>query len=442
MRKKSFILLILLSFLAVGLIAGCGANNVPPSSAEVDSPSSPEVVPPGPTAPGNTIGFLVKKVDAMPQIDGDAGDPQWKDAIGVVSSNTTLKGVYTDDEVAFLYIVEDPTMSVVTPDSWYYDGEKFVRWRAYREEQGDPVYRSWEMYNMAWETSDFALDEGGCNFMCHTDDAGKNRHVVPPGAGADLWNILCKHGYGPGSMHETGFPLGYLGASQEGKISFVQNDTKDPYQVTSGTFTFVGWADERIQTSFDNPDYAGTAGSTETGKYCLQCYGKEWAEGNSLQGKEGKMPYRRNAVGFEGMYATAPEYIKLNPKDFADGIMITDKDIKEGRAVKIASLSKAEIEKAWARYEELHCMIPELILQEPSGNRARTLIGAKWSDGVWTVEIKRARVTNNPHDIQFDDINKKYALSTAVSFGVEGKRASGGFGSDTGINVIFEKPTN
>jgi len=419
-RKRICSVFILLSFLTVTLFTGCSAGkDVPSSSADV----------------GNYISMLVKKVDSMPEIDGNPDDPQWKEALGISSHNTTLKGIYTDDEVAFLYTVKDPTMSIVTPDCWYYDGNKFVRWRELRE---DPTYRSWEMYNMAWETSDFGLEKGGCLSMCHTDESGKSRHVVPEGSSADFWTLFCKHGYGKGSAYETGFNLGYLGAYQEGPISFVKDDANDPFQVTSGTFTFIGWADERIQTSWDNPDFKGTADKTETGQYCLQCHTTEFVEGSPLQGKPGKMPYRRNAEEISNMFATGPEYIKLYPKDFADAVIITDKDIEEGRAVKVSSLSKEEIKKAWARYQELNCLVPELILQEPTGNMAQTKVAARWSDGVWTVEIKRNRVTGNPHDVQFDDITKSYALSTAVSFGVEGGRESGAFGSNIGIRVMFE----
>lgn len=430
MRKRICSVLILLSFLVVGLFAGCSAGKVskPSGSGNVA----------GSAGTGSYISMLVKKVDSMPEIDGSPDDPQWKEAIGISSHNTTLKSIYTDDEIAFLYTVEDPTMSIVTPDCWYYDGNKFVRWREYREEKDDPIYRSWEMYNMAWETSDFDLEKGGCLNMCHTDDSGKSRHVVPEGASADLWCLFCKHGYGGDSVYETGFNLGYLGTYQEGPVSFVQSDTKDPFQVTSGTFGFIGWADERIQTSWDNPDFAGTANKTETGQYCLQCHTTEFVEGSPLQGKPGKMPYRRNAEEISNMFATAPEYIKTYPRDFADAMVITDKDIIEGSAVKVSSLSKDEIKKAWSRYEELNCLVPELILQEPTGNMAQTKIGARWSDGIWTVEIKRNRTTDNPHDIQFDDLSKNYTLSTAVSFGIEGGRAGGAFGSDIGIRVMFE----
>lgn len=378
-----------------------------------------------------TVGILVKRVDRAPMIDGDPSDPQWASAHAVVSSKTSMKAVYTDKELAILYQVPDPTMSIVTPDSWYFTGDEFVRWRDYREAQGDPVYRSWEMYNLVWQTSDFNL-QGGCQYMCHTSDTGQNRHVVPQGGSADMWNLMAKHGYGEGSMYETGWPLGYLGAFQEGPIGFVTGDTRDPYQVVSGTFTFIGWADERYQTSMNDPAFTGRATATETGRYCMQCHSEEFVETNSLQGKHGAMPYRRNGI-------TAPEYIKVSPVNFADAAIITDRDIQEGRAVRVDSLAPNELRAAWHKYESIHALVPELILQQPSGSMADVLVAARWSSGVWTVEMKRNLVTDDPLDVQFDDLTKAYTASTAVSFGIPNGRVSGGYGNDVGIEFRFEQ---
>ena len=374
---------------------------------------------------------MVKRVETIPVIDGDPSDPQWASAHAVVSQNTSMKAVYTDEEIAILYEVQDPTMSITPPDAWYFNGKEFIRWREYRQDLGDPAYRSWEMYNLVWQTSPFSL-EGGCQYMCHTTDDGRTRHLVPEGASADMWNLMGKHGYGPAYMYETGWPLGYLGAFQEGPIGFVTGDTRDPYQVVSGTFTFIGWADERYQTSFNDPAFQGRALSTDTGRYCIQCHDEAFVETNSLQGKPGRMPYRQNGL-------TQPEYIKVNPIHFADASVITDIDIQEGRAARVDSLSPEELRAAWQKYESLHALVPNLILQRPSESMADVLVAARWSDGVWTVELKRKLVTDDPLDVQFDDLTKVYTASTAVSFGVANGRLSGGYGSDVGIELRFEQ---
>ena len=426
MGKRLNVTLVLLFFLLAGLVAGCGGNAAP--GASTDGP--PDVVSPPPVDEKNHVATVqFKKVDSMPVIDGNPNDPQWKGAYGIAGDGTTWRGIYTDDEIAILYTKEASTMDIVSLDDWYYNGKEFIQWREHLINQGETPKKRDLILNMAWETNEFGLD-GGCNYMCHEDDAGVTHHVVPPGASADLWNLLTRHGYGrPSIIYVTGFPLGNLGASQSGSIDFDTSDSTYPYRVSSGTFNFISYVDERLQTSRDNPDYAGTATDTETGEYCLLCHTTKFVETLPLQGKHGKLPYRNNAVGHEDMFATAPEYIKLNPENWVDAKVITDEDIKEGRAAKIADLTKDQIEKAWSRYEELNCLIPALIVQDSSGCQAQTLYGAQWSDGVWTLEIKRSRVTNNPDDIQFDDLDKDYFMSSAGS----------GFGSE-GIRFIFEKP--
>lgn len=440
MRKKISITLVLLSFLFVGLAAGCGSNKNEGPSNQSANGGSPAGLPSG--MPNiKTTDFVIKKVDSMPEIDGDPSDQQWDKAQWVSAGYTSLKGIYTDDEIAFLYKIDDPTMSIVSPDSWQYKDGKFIRFREIAKENGiDPIpYGTYDMVNMVWETSTFELEEGGCYNFCHEDEDGKSRHVVPPGSKADLWIFLNKHGYGPTMSNETGWPLGFLGAYQQGgEISFIENDPKNPFQVTGGTFNFIGWAEERIQTSFDNPEFAGTSKATETGTYCLDCHSTRFVESNSLQGKSGKMPYRRNAVSIQNMFATSPEYIKPNPKDYADAAVITDKDIEAGLAVKIADLSKEEIEKAWAKYEALNCLVPELILQEPSGNLAQTLVGAQWSDGYWTIEVKRARVTNNPNDIQFGDLTQKFNMATALTLSYGDEYKNGGWEWDESFIIKFD----
>ncbi len=425
MEKRFSIAFVLVSFLLVGLVAGCGGNAAPQASN--DPPVS--VTPPTDADNKNHVATVqFKKVDSMPTIDGNPNDPQWQGAYGIAGDGTTWRGIYTDDEIAILYTKEAPTMDIVSLDDWYYDGNKFIQWREHLIAQNETPKKRDLILNMAWETSEFGLD-GGCNYMCHEDDTGVTHHVVPPGASADLWNMLTRHGYGrPSIIYVTGFPLGNLGATQEGSISFDTSDSTYPYRVSSGTFNFISYVDERIQTSRDNPDFAGTAKNTETGEYCLLCHTTEFVETLPLQGKPGEMPYRNNAVAYKDMFATSPEYIKLNPVNWVDAKVISDKDIAEGKAAKIADLSKDQIEKAWAKYEELNCLVPALIVQDSSKSQAQTIYGAQWSNGKWSLEIKRARKTDNPNDIQFDDINKDYFMSSAGS----------GFASE-GIRFIFEK---
>ena len=149
MRKRFGIVLIMLSFLVLGLVSGCGGNMGGEDSAGLP-PGMPQI---------KSVDFVIKKVDSMPKVDGDPGDPQWDKATWVSAGYTSLKGIYTDDEIAFLYKIEDPTMSIVTPDSWQYRDGKFVRFREIAKENGiDPIpYGTYDMVNMVWETSSLVV---------------------------------------------------------------------------------------------------------------------------------------------------------------------------------------------------------------------------------------------------------------------------------------------
>lgn len=367
----------------------------------------------------------------MPIIDGDLSDAVWDKVTGIATSKTTLKALYTDKEIAFQYTSIGNHLSIVGMDDWYYDGNEFISWRNHLKAEGieGGIHRG-SMFNMGWELENVGILDGGCEELCHTGADGVAFHVVPEGAKADYWTLLSKHGFGPNTDNEYGWPLGYFVASGDDPIIFDTSDPADPFKAVSGSVTWVGWAEESIQTSLGDPDYVGTASDTIMGQYCLQCHTVEATEKRPLQSKPGEMLYRRNTVGYENMYMTAPEYIKLNPENFADAMVITDKDIDAGKAVKIADLSKSEIESAWAKYQKLNCLVPQLILQEPSENLAQVRVGATWTDGVWTFEVKRDRVTPYSHDVQFDDVTKVYPMQSA------GLNLS----SDIGVRVVLENP--
>lgn len=411
----------------MGLLAGCGPAADPKTPDESNEEPAFDASKRSPT-------LIVKKVDKMPSIDGDLSDEVWNEATGITTATTTLKAVYTDDEIAFQFTGVSPKLSIMSMDAWYYDGNEFISWRDHLAAEGIEqgiVNDFTDMYNMGWELKNIGILDGGCEALCHVGEDGVEFHVVPDGAKADYWTLLSKHGFGPNFNNEDGWPLGIFGVSQgAGPVVFDKSEPGNPFNVTQGTFTWIGWADERIQTSLGDPDYVGSAMKTETGEYCLNCHTVEDTEKRPLQGKSGTMPYTRNTLGYENMYMTAPKYIKPNPENWADAMVITKDEISAGKAVEIASLSKAELEQAWAKYDALNCLVPELILQEPSGNMAQVKVGAKWSDGVWTIELKRDRVTGNPDDVQFDDINKEYPMQSA------------GLNLDSaiGVRVVLENP--
>ncbi|MBL6929054.1 MAG: ethylbenzene dehydrogenase [Rhodospirillales bacterium] len=52
--------------------------------------------------------------------------------------------------------------------------------------------------------------------------------------------------------------------------------------------------------------------------------------------------------------------------------------------------------------------------QRPTGDRGDINSGAKWADGVWTIEIARKLTTGSKTDVQFDDLGKKYYFGVAT----------------------------
>ena len=58
--------------------------------------------------------------------------------------------------------------------------------------------------------------------------------------------------------------------------------------------------------------------------------------------------------------------------------------------------------------------IPGVIVAAFTGDRGDISSQANWVDGVWTLEWTRKLTTGSPTDVQFDDLNRKYAFGIAV----------------------------
>jgi hypothetical protein len=63
--------------------------------------------------------------------------------------------------------------------------------------------------------------------------------------------------------------------------------------------------------------------------------------------------------------------------------------------------------------------VPGIFISAFDGDRGDVGARGVWTDGVWTLEIKRALVTahdgiTSPYDVQFDDLSKKYYFGVAV----------------------------
>lgn len=58
--------------------------------------------------------------------------------------------------------------------------------------------------------------------------------------------------------------------------------------------------------------------------------------------------------------------------------------------------------------------VPGIIVAPFTGDRGDLPCRSNWENGVWTLEWSRKLKTGSPTDVQFDDLNKKYAFGVAV----------------------------
>lgn len=61
--------------------------------------------------------------------------------------------------------------------------------------------------------------------------------------------------------------------------------------------------------------------------------------------------------------------------------------------------------------------------------------GVKWDNGVWTVEMARKLVTGSKHDVQFDDLGKKYGFGVAFFDNAQVRHAY----QEKPLSLVFQK---
>lgn len=58
--------------------------------------------------------------------------------------------------------------------------------------------------------------------------------------------------------------------------------------------------------------------------------------------------------------------------------------------------------------------VPGIISAPWSGDRGDVRAAARYENGGWTLELRRARVTGSPYDVQFDSLDRVYAFGVAT----------------------------
>lgn len=351
----------------------------------------------------NEVHVLVSYTTDFPVIDGDPSDAAWSATPGIFSDTGTLQAVHDGKQIAILFRMKAPVMSVNTPADWVYKDGSWISWAESREHEAWVTQRTHPMAAMWWVESPSVFGPpAGCSTSCH--QPGVKVQTIKQGMG-DYWMLLGRFGYGVGAMQNTGWLLGATEVRQSERLGF-SDDPVDTRMVDEGMVAFVGYAEDTFVVPLAE------------------------AGGNHPVQPDVEYPFRLNGVD-------RPQYIEPAPVNFVDASVITEAEIGAGEAVPISSLSREEVEAAWAVYDALRATVPGLILRDGAPG-ADVRVGAQWEDGYWTVEICRDLVTGDPKDVQFDDLSKVYtSFLTAVSYEGYDNRGAKGFGFTTPIYFHF-----
>lgn len=220
---------------------------------------------------------------------------------------------------------------------------------------------------------------GNCMKKCHTTDTsgvnGLGDEVFLATGSADMWHSKAARSWP--RIAATGSGL-----------------TVDPasHQVTAGTVSMDGYLDDK-----NVGQWSGTNG-VDGGRYPDAGTGID----------------SRNRNGAKN----APLYIETNPTDFMDAMILTKDEIDGGQTITAdptnPAFDPAAVAAAWANYVALKAVVPERFLKDPTGSRVDLRSFAKWDNGVWTVEIRRALDTGNADDVAFAAGGNKYKFGVAV----------------------------
>lgn len=343
-----------------------------------------------------------KKADVDPVVDGNANDPAWKNAQELKGKNARFKAVHSSKNLTILVTWADPTLSMNTAGSWQWQNGKWQQTRSVVKWESFKGKRHPEWLGLSWNINASGFGKQGCISSCHSEE-DKHHKTDKTGEYIDSWNILAKHGYGPDFLEDQGWLAGSSGASQSDNLKFIAKDAMDSTQLTEGRIQFTGFAEDNILSGKNDVQYPKENHST---RYCTQCHSAPKA----VHGDDGQIQYLLNRTSNQ----ESPAYIETNPQNFIDAMILTKVEIDSGEAQPVFGLTLQETDKIRNRYRELNAVVPQLVLQNPSGSQKDIKVGAVWENGRWTVEIQRALVTGNSDDVQFKNLNKNYEFAVSL----------------------------
>lgn len=296
--------------------------------------------------------------------DGNANEAAWSSASALVVTTTggtlggtqvTIKAVYTTANIYILASWADSTFSV-TRDKYNVSGGTF--------NQGLDGSNSEDRIALLWEIGTIeGFNSSGGAIKCH---GLGTVNFTNPGEKADMWHVKAARGGG---------------ATSASILSALTIDSSS-YEATAGTIALTGYADDKF---VDHETRKSDAGSGV---------------------------YSDNTNG------THAAWIEANPSDWIDAMILTQSEIDAGQAINITKgLQNGWANLTWAvnNYTSLNANVPRHILKTPVGSRGDIEVGMRWTDGIWTVEMKRALDTSNADDVIFNETdNGVYLFSLAI----------------------------
>jgi len=132
--------------------------------------------------------------------------------------------------------------------------------------------------------------------------------------------------------------------------------------------------------------------------------------------------YRRN-INEEG---NGPRYYEPEPVDEEDAAILSQEEIERGEAVEVTPATVFEEGEA----------VPGYIVERAQGSRGDIEAKGVWSNGYWSLELKRRLSTGHSDDVEFD-VTRTYRFGIAVMDNTGGFEAFGkGHSFDLGARTL------
>lgn len=317
------------------------------------------------------------KVSSDFELTGRGDNPTWNQAethvvaleptIFTATSTIQFKALYSD---TYLYIraeYADSTLSMTRSGAWILENDA---WR-HPEATTENDKQSEDRVSFLWNIDIPAFRERfGCAIKCHGNVPGSSEFTDEVGSTGDLWHGKAERA------------LGLYGGAINAPVT-VQTGGEE-YELASGSVTLQGVMDDTWLVWYQ--DFADGYDTEDAGR----------------RGDAGRSAYSNNRSADQ----SAPLWIESNPTDWLDAMVLTQSEIDAAAVIAAdpaaADYDASAVSAAWAKYAALQAVVPERILRNPEGSRGDVLNYATWTNGVWVHEFRRALLTDNSDDVQFD----------------------------------------